>query len=377
MDVTELSSLQELACYEQQLAVLAQQVGWQNPFYEYWMLRPALEFLCTTEVRIILVRDGEQILGVFPVEAQSGYHRIPIQSYRLWRHRHCFLCTPLIRQGDEERVLAAFFGWLTSTRRQLFFEFGHVDGGEAFQRLLLQFATTQRVKVDFLQRYSRPILKIGEKPEDYLRGAMSSKHLKDFRKKKRKLAELGTIEFEKLKLSPHGDSPYGINEFLRLEASGWKGESKTAIALDANETSFLKAIVHSAAEQNRLQFYQLTLNGAAIAMRVGFSAGREGFSFKIAFDERFSKFSPGALLEIEHIDYALRSGELQSIDSCADPGHPMLSHLWKESREIGSLTMSTNLFFGRLLVSTMAHIRQIRGSRSSVPRSTHPLTDSV
>src|SRR3546814_5811349 len=62
--------------------------------------------------------------------------------------------------------------------------------------------------------------------------------------------------------------------------------------------------------------------------------GRGGFSFKIAFDETMSRFSPGVLIEIDNLRRVLNRDDLDWMDSCAAADHPMIDSLWGERRQI-------------------------------------------
>src|SRR3546814_17812199 len=69
-------------------------------------------------------------------------------------------------------------------------------------------------------------------------------------------------------------------------------------------------------------------------MLVNFLMGRGGFSFKIAFDEAMSRFSPGVLIEIDNLRRVLNRDDLDWMDSCAAADHPMIDSLWGERRQI-------------------------------------------
>jgi hypothetical protein len=57
------------------------------------------------------------------------------------------------------------------------------------------------------------------------------------------------------------------------------------------------------------------------------------FTFKIAFDEDFARFSPGVLLQLEYLK-VLDRDDIGWTDSCAVEDHPMINSLWKERRTI-------------------------------------------
>lgn len=63
------------------------------------------------------------------------------------------------------------------------------------------------------------------------------------------------------------------------------------------------------------------------------------YSFKTAFDERYSRFSPGVLLQRENLDI-LERGDIEWSDSCAAADHPMIDHLWRERRTMARLSIA-------------------------------------
>ena len=93
------------------------------------------------------------------------------------------------------------------------------------------------------------------------------------------------------------------------------------------------------------------------------------FAFKIAYDENYSKFSPGVLLELKNIHHLFKqSPPLAWMDSCADPDHPMIDHLWKERRTIDDYFIGTKTFGGRIkvvLLKIQKCLTQIKANRNN------------
>ena len=65
------------------------------------------------------------------------------------------------------------------------------------------------------------------------------------------------------------------------------------------------------------------------------------FGFKTAFDERYARFSPGLLLQLENLDLLTRPG-IDWADSCAVQGHSMIERIWSEKRRV----ISRNIALG-------------------------------
>ena len=52
--------------------------------------------------------------------------------------------------------------------------------------------------------------------------------------------------------------------------------------------------------------------------------------WKIAYDERRARFSPGVQLILDATERLLGDPCIERVDSCATPDHPMIDHVWRE-----------------------------------------------
>jgi len=83
----------------------------------------------------------------------------------------------------------------------------------------------------------------------------------------------------------------------------------------------------------------LRLNGQPIASLCLFSAGSELVAFRTAYDERFGRYSPGALLAVWHSCVMHERKEKWAIDSCADPESELDNRLWQGRRRLASFQL--------------------------------------
>ena len=95
----------------------------------------------------------------------------------------------------------------------------------------------------------------------------------------------------------------------------------------------------------------LRLDCRPIAYKLDFLAGRDSFTFKIAFDENYGRYSPGELLEIENVRRLHAQSQINWVDSCADPFNFMYNRLWLARQTIQNLIVSTGKAPGHLSVS--------------------------
>src|SRR6185503_6835588 len=77
---------------------LAADAAEANPFYEHWMLLPALQaFGEGADFRCIAVWLDGTLGALFPMRLERRFHGLPLRALRSWSHRNMLHCTPLIR----------------------------------------------------------------------------------------------------------------------------------------------------------------------------------------------------------------------------------------------------------------------------------------
>jgi hypothetical protein len=349
---------------------LAQDALEPNPFYESWMMLPALEsFGAGAELRFVLIygpdparpAGPQRLCGFFPLERLARYKGLPVAALRLWRHKHCFLCTPLIRSGLGREVLERFFDWLREESEAPLFELATISGDGPFHRALVDLLY-RREPLWFLNEcHTRALLRPGPDGETYLATMLSGDRRRNLKRKERRLAENGAVEYAAL--DPGAEAHGWIETFLTVEASGWKGRGGTALANDPGGRSFFEAIATEAARRGRLLFYAMRLGGETVALSCYFRAGPAAFWFKPAFDERYAKFSPGLLLKTEITRRLHEVPDLRWVDSCTAADNESLDGLWNERRTILSLVVSTGRGLGDFAVSLLPLLRWLSRRR--------------
>jgi len=101
----------------------------------------------------------------------------------------------------------------------------------------------------------------------------------------------------------------------------------------------------------------MRLDGRPIAHKCNFLSGPGSFAFKIAFDEKYARHSPGVLLELENIRRLHTQSKIRWMDSCADPSHPMLNRLWPDRRTIQDVVVGAGRPLGDWVVATAPLLR--------------------
>src|ERR687893_256134 len=68
-----------------QWEALAADAAEPNPFYEHWMLLPALQAFADPDFRCILVWDNGTLGALFPMRLERRFRGLPVRALRSWR----------------------------------------------------------------------------------------------------------------------------------------------------------------------------------------------------------------------------------------------------------------------------------------------------
>ena len=86
-------------------------------------------------------------------------------------------------------------------------------------------------------------------------------------------------------------------EYARLENAGWKGRNCSAIDINAPSGRFYRQLLSTFASQKAARVYQLYFSGELVASQLAVERGGTLALLKTAYDERFSSYGPGRLLD--------------------------------------------------------------------------------
>ncbi|MCA0278670.1 MAG: GNAT family N-acetyltransferase [Proteobacteria bacterium] len=314
-----------------------------NVFFNPRFLAPAMPRLEDREVRLAVIRDGNEyrsrlrLLVPYSVEKPAIPLGVPVM--RTWSSPFGPLGTPLIDRDDPEGVIEDFFAMLARPHLKLPKVFVlpdmRLDGAVA--RMLRSVAETRGLPLVLTGAFERPFLESDLEGDDYLKASLGNRHFKEFRRLGRRLAEQGEVEHQVAR--SEDDVRDAIERFLTLEASGWKGRKRTAMVIDRYRAAFVREAVHRMSELDLCRVHSLTLDGRTVASLVVFIEAGVAYTWKIAYDESLSAFSPGVLLMMGVTGQHLDDPNIVMTDSCAVPDHPMVSKMWSERKPMGTFVV--------------------------------------
>lgn len=314
-----------------------------NVFFNPHFLAPAMPRLEDREVRLAVIRDGDEhktrLRLLVPFSIERPPMPLGVSIMRTWASPFGPLGTPLVDRDDPGGVIEDFIAMLSRPHlklpKVLVLPDMRLDGAVA--SLVKSVAEARGLPLVTMSKVERAFLESSLDGEAYLKASLTSNRYREFRRLKRKLAEQGELVHEVAR-GPEEIRP-AIEGFLALEAAGWKGRRRTAMATDRYRAAFAREAVHGLAEHDLCRIHSLTSGGKLIASLIVFVEAGVAYTWKTAYDENFAAFSPGVLLMIEVTKQHLDDPNIDLTDSCAVPDHPMISRLWSERKPIGTLVV--------------------------------------
>ncbi len=353
--VRDLSTLSGFVPAWEELAAAALE---PNVFYEHWMLLPALEAFGggkDISIVLVLIHDAHnpdapaKLGGLFPLEQIPRYKKLMVSVLSLWRHAHCYVCTPLVRADAARECMVELFRWLRSGGANAsLLELRCISGDGRFHKLLVDLSNELGLRSCITDIFTRGLWRERSDKNTLTESAVPGDLRRRLRRKEKRLSERGWVEH--LAMRPEDDIGRWIDEFLRVEASGWKGQRGSALASSEGDRRYFTEIATSAFRRGRLLMLGLNFNGCPIARRCAFVAGEGSFAFKTAYDEEFADFSPGAMLEMDSIRQLQTLAAVRWMDSCAAPDNFLVNRLSNDRKTIQSLTVGGGAL-GELVVS--------------------------
>jgi hypothetical protein len=266
-------------------------------------LRSNEQWLCS------FAYDGDRLVGVLPVFVSPH----PVLGPNWPQLRTCDRHT---HYGDivlaPDHATAAFNALLAELGRQvpnhLGLDLARVRQDSPIWTVLQHGLEGYVVRRGLLHRGS--VLNVKGDFDSYLAtlGNMRS-NLKRYRKK---LERRGRVSID-IRTGSAASADF-LDEFLTLEASGWKGRSGTALLNQPDSVPFHMALIRNFAAQERLEWHTIRVNECLVAARMALRCGNALLFPKIAFDEAFAECRPGSILTEETLRNAFSRPDITELD---------------------------------------------------------------
>jgi len=287
-----------------------------------------------TAVMIWSKGPSRQLLGFFPITIVRNHSSLPFPVLSIWAHSEALLGTPLVDRQNPERVINAFLDHVSgSAKLPKIIVLRHTPEMGLFMSSFARVLSKRGDRLAMYGRHERAYLAPMGSRASYLEFAIKAKRRHELQRLRRRLQDTGCVEVSTTKDAPMIGS--ALDDYLTLEASGWKGRAGTAIAPRRNLRGFVEASVASLAAKGTIRIDRLLVNSRAIAAAITLQSQDKAWYWKMSYDEAYGRFSPGTLLTLELTKLLLLDSTILSVDSSTKPDHPTLDHMWREHLAVG------------------------------------------
>ena len=123
-----------------------------------------------------------------------------------------------------------------------------------------------------------------------------------------------------------------VDQFLALEASGWKGHVPGGLAFgrESCSTLFFEDVSRRYLGSGRMWFASLEGPDAPVAMVCLVRAGNGVFAYRTAYDESFARHGPGVEVFLAAMEQFVLGEDARWLDTCSAPGNAHLLGLFPD-----------------------------------------------
>lgn len=277
--------------------------------------------------------NAGRLIGLMPAISAWRAYRIPLPAL-VTADAFPPLGTPLLDRDNAD----AAAGQLMQRARDagahaLILRDLPLDG--AVMKAFTQASGWNGLRPQVLHSHQRAMLDATRDAEELLREALGPKKLKELRRQRNRLADIGDVVFSIAGTT--GDAAPALETFLKLEASGWKARHGTALIQDKSHLAFIRRAVCDMAARGHCEVVSLYAGDTPLAAAIVLRHLGRAFYFKLGVDERFAKYSPGVQLTLELTRHMCADDAITTVDSIAAPNHPMIDPIWRERLAIGDV----------------------------------------
>ena len=291
--------------------------------------------LCHPRLSAVIVREDGRIAALLPFALRPDITGLGAAIAQPFHSPYVTATTPLVADGPglEGRLDALVEGLALASggrpwRWPLLATEGRPGAG------LLAAMERAGWQVGIVASFERPVLDRRADHDAFLAGHPHKSRLKDLRRRRRRLEEAGTLTLESTTEGPALER--ALEDFLALEAAGWKGEAGTALRSRPQTEAFARALFRPQGDPVSVRADLLRLDGRTVAASLALISGGTAYLLKTAYDETLRAQAPGLVLE-EAIVRALHAdGFAGRLDSATLPGSALES-LYPERETIAEI----------------------------------------
>lgn len=308
---------------------------------------------------------SRRLVALLPVVSAWRAFRLPL-PIMVSAESYGTLHTPLLARDDAAAAAQALCDdALARGARAIVLRHVPIEG-DAIRAIRDALARDGRAPT-VLHSYARACLDATGDAEALLRDALGAKKLKELRRQRHRLSEVGALNFTVARTVD--EVARAIETFLALEAGGWKGKRGTALVQHDGDAAFIRRAARELAARGQCEIAVLAAGETPVAAGVILKHDTRAFWFKLGIDERFARLSPGVQLALELTRYFCADPSVEFVDSTAPADSPMINPIWRGRFTIGDVLIplkANDPVVPLMLAALRAHRALDRAARSAL-----------
>ncbi|RTL69456.1 MAG: GNAT family N-acetyltransferase [Pseudonocardiaceae bacterium] len=250
--------------------------------------------------RVVTVRRGGELVAALPLVERRGV----LSSATNW---HSFVSGPV---AVDDAARTALLDHVLARGRRV--DLSHLTSPVSRSTTDIVSRRRAHVRSEIVQR--SPYVPADVTFESYVE-RREARRVRQLQRNRRKLEKLGPVRY----VADGGDLDAAVARFLEIEASGWKGESGTAILSDARTRDFYTGITAWAGAAGMLRVAFLEVDGRAVAGELCLEDTHATYPLKAGYEPELRSYSPGLILLFEQIRTSVESGRSYEFMGSAEP----------------------------------------------------------
>lgn len=305
--VTEISDGADLASLREEWNELLESSAADTLFLRHeWLALWWEHFGAGRRPAVLLARRGDRLAAALPLmESRETLYGVPATVLRSMTNRHSYRFNGIVRRGDEEAAAALWDHLATRSRAWHALILEEVPDDVPVLAPMFARARAAGAHAGAWGGGDVPYLTVTGSWDEY-QATLTAKFKANLRRRRRGLSEHGSVAYRCV-AEPAGVAA-ALVAGLKLEGSGWKETSGSAIASDRTLTEFYARWADIAAAQGWLRLSFLEVGERSIAF--DYSAIYRGryYNMKIGYDPAWDRFSAGQILKEEILRRCFEDG---------------------------------------------------------------------
>lgn len=292
---------------------------------------------------------------------------LPVSAVTTNIRRMTYLGTPLLDANGGWEAARTLLNTLVAHRRSAAYRMAVIEwlaaDGQAAD-FMREVSGELGLPVYVYEDFEQPFLTRRAQPT--YAESQSKKHRKDYERRARRLADVLGADLELVNRA--GDAA-AVDEFLTLEAAGYKGDNGVAMTTRPGEPEYFHEVCRRYAALGRLHVLQLRGKGRTVAMQVSVEAQDGLFLLKVTHNEAFAHYDPGIQLHLRAMEYFHHETAAQFIRVCTFAGNELLLRLYPERRRTSTWMVGLGGRVDQALLGALPAARALRHRvRQATPR---------